>query len=165
MENKQAPVQGAIIEQHGLHYTYFRELFRAMGGFQLDYNWLITDCNIISSLSAWDEASLPHKDHIWISGRALTDFVEAKDPQWVWGVLSGFPPQYTYEQVMEYELPYADGYPGFWQLPVTMQHPLASVELVAWDSGATLLFTREPAVMDAFKTAYPWAEDLAEYNA
>lgn len=165
MDLKQAPVQGAMIQGHEWGYTCFGKTFRAMNNFQLDYNWLITDCEAIPCLQAHEARIYQYGDHAWISGRELTDMVETEDFQWIWAVLSGFPPQYTYEQVMEYELPYANEYSGFWKLPVTMQHPLASVELVAWDSSCTLLFTREPTVMDAFKTAFPWADDLAKYNA
>ena len=34
------------------------------------------------------------------------------------------------------------GYDGFWKNPVSIQHPLAELEIVAWDSTLTLLISR-----------------------
>lgn len=46
-----------------------------------------------------------------------------------------------------------------------MQHPLATVEIVPWDSSLTLLFrTREDLVRD-FLSFFPLSEELSAYNA
>ena len=49
--------------------------------------------------------------------------VETEDFQWIWAVLSGFPRHMSLDQVLEYDLPYADMYTGFWTNPVSIQHP------------------------------------------
>lgn len=57
--------------------------------------------------------------------------MKQEDFQWIWGVLSGFEKHIELDDVLRSELPYADGYAGFWKNPVTIQHPLADVEIVA----------------------------------
>ncbi len=58
------------------------------------------------------------------------------------GVLSGFKREIPLQEVLSYGLPYADSYDGFWKNPVSIQHPLAELEIVAWDSTLTLLISR-----------------------
>ena len=84
--------------------------------------------------------------------------------QWVWGVFSGFEPQISKEQVMQYPTPYADGNAGFWTNPLSIQHQLASIEIVAFDSSFALLFCREKKIYDDFRAAFPLSRNLAELN-
>ena len=44
-----------------------------------------------------------------------------------------------------------------------MQHPLAELEIVPWDSTYALLFSREKTLVDQFRTGYPQSEDLASF--
>lgn len=81
------------------------------------------------------------------------------------GVLSGFRKDVPKEEILNYSKPYANGYPGFWKPELSMQHPLATVELVAWDSVCTLIFSREEQIVRAFMAAFPLSEDLKEYNS
>lgn len=85
--------------------------------------------------------------------------------QWVWGVFSGFEPHITKEQVMQYPTPYAGGNARFWANPLTIQHPLANVEIVAFDSSFVLLFSKEKKVYDGFRAAFPLSKDLLKNNA
>ena len=84
--------------------------------------------------------------------------------QRIWAVFSGFEKMYSKDDVIEYKLPFADGYDGFWHDNFSIQHPLASVELVAWDSSCTLLISRNESIVNDFKKAFPLSEDLREYN-
>lgn len=81
-----------------------------------------------------------------------------------WGVLSGFKREVPLHQVLSYGLPYADGYTGFWKNPISIQHPMADIEIVAWDSALTLLISRDEAIAQVFRNAYPRSEDLETYN-
>ena len=66
--------------------------------------------------------------------------------------------------MLKYDLPYADGYPGFWKNPLTLQHPLAKIEIVPWDSALTLILSEEKEIVDTFRKYFRQSEDLAEYN-
>ena len=99
-----------------------------------------------------------------MSGNKLTSIIKKEDFQWIWGVLSGFEPDISLEDVLKYPLPYADGYEGFWKNPLTMQHPLTSVEIVPLDSSLTLIFSKQKEIIDQFRTHFPLSEDLTLYN-
>lgn len=84
--------------------------------------------------------------------------------QWIWAVLSGFEKSITLDEVLEYPLSYAEEYTGFWENPISIQHPLATVEIVPWDSSLTLIISRERKIVDDFKEGFPLSEDLNYYN-
>jgi len=162
----QGKVYGAILENGEPTYTRFRRIFRAMGDFQLDYNWLITDCEAFPKRHGHSIRIHQSKlgDYAWISGEELTDILRRDDFQWAWGVLSGFNKDIPKEEILRFPLPCADGNPDFWRTKLTIQHPLAEAELVAWDSALTLVFSRDEQKIKAFREAFPQSEDLKEHN-
>lgn len=158
-------ITGAILENGESGYTYLKKMFRTMDDFQRDYNWLITDCeaypkdpNIATIFQQ------KYNSYALISGEELTDFVNKDDFQWIWAVLSGFEKSISKSDILKFELPYANGYKGFWAENITMQHPLSSIELVAWDSSCTLLISRHLSIIKKFRKIYPLSEDLKRYN-
>jgi hypothetical protein len=128
---------GAILEKGEDYYTYLYKVFSGINMVQKNYNWLITD--IVSYPKIKEYEDLFSKEYCWISGEQLTKILEKEDFQWIWGVLSGFDKNIDIKEVLNYSLPYADGYEGFWKNPLSLQHPLASLEIVAWDSSSTLI--------------------------
>ena len=60
--------------------------------------------------------------------------------------------------------PYADGNGALWAPEVTIQHPLAEVEIVCWDSSCTMLLSRDEDLARRFQAFFPEAVDLNEYN-
>lgn len=140
-------------------YTDLRLVFQAFVGRQQEFNWLITnlDCNVFPT-------GLRPKQPIWLSGQELTKLVEQQDIQFIWGVLSGFPRDVTLDlNQLEFE-PYADGNSALWQPNVAIQHPLAVVELICWDSSATLLLSQDDDLAQRFRKFFPEAIDLDLYN-
>jgi hypothetical protein len=59
--------------------------------------------------------------------------------------------------------PYADGNPGFWVENPKLQHPLAKVEIVCFDSSLTLLFSKDQEIGERFKDYFRDAVDIKEY--
>ncbi len=148
-------MKGAILEKEGQ--TYLKEVFKAVNDVQRDYNWLITDCEC--GLNVYNA-----RNYGWLSGDELTDMVEQNDSRWIWGVLSGFDKKYKLKEILMCDLPYADGYRGFWQNPVSIQHPMASIEIVAWDGSSTLFISRDDRIADDFLNALPSSRNLELYN-
>ena len=70
----------------------------------------------------------------------------------------------TLDVVLQSELPYAGDYTGFWQNPVGIQHPLAVMEIVPWDSSLVLFIANDRTVTDIFISHFPLAENLEKYN-
>lgn len=66
------------------------------------------------------------------------------------------------EQVLEQPMPiWENG--GYWYTPLHLQHPLADVELVPWDSSYLLLLSHDEKLVRQFRAAFPKSEDLVEY--
>ncbi len=151
-------IYGAISEKDERWYTHLKKLFNAIDNKQLEYNWLITDweCNTDIIGTLYDE-------YCWLSGEELTDLVVKKAPQWIWAVLSGFDKSVTPEEVLKYKLPFANGYGGFWRKPLTLQHPLAKIEIVPWDSSLVLVLSEYKEIVDSFKKHYTKSQDLIDY--
>ena len=156
-------VYGAINEKGEKYYTYLPKLFDAIDNAQKNYNWLVTacDCNVQNRV----EDECLKQGYCWISGEELTKVVHEQHIQWIWAVLSGFEKDVPLEKVLEHPFPEADGYGGFWHNPITMQHPLAKIEIVPWDSGLTLFFSKDKELVQKFRCGFPQSEDLTAYNA
>lgn len=155
-------MRGAILEKGEHYYTHMAKVFNSIENEQLKYNWLITDCECYPEDKSINE--MFSKEYIWISGEQLTKIISKDDFQFVWGVFSGFSPEVTLEVVLSYDLPFADGYKGFWVNNVGIQHPLAEVEIVAWDSSLTLLISKDDNLVQKFRSNFPLSEDLSAVN-
>ncbi len=153
---------GAILKSGEKYYTYLYKIFTGINIMQKDYNWLITD--IVAYPETKEYQDLFSKKYAWLSGDELTNITEKEDFQWIWGVLSGFDKNIDIEEVLKYSLPYADGYEGFWENPLSLQHPLASIEIVAWDSSLSLIISKNKQIIDNFRLVFPLSEDLEYYN-
>lgn len=154
-------VYGAISEKDERYYTYLKKVFEAIGNAQQDYNWLITDCECVPR--NFETETLLNAEYCWITGEQLTEIILEEDFQWIWAVLSGFDKNIDISEVLKYELPYADGYRGFWEKPLTLQHPLAHIEIVPWDSSLTLFLSDNKEIVESFKKGFPFSEDLEDY--
>lgn len=154
-------VYGAIIEKGESWYTQMGKIFDAIKDKQTDYNWLITDMDGVPERIS---ECCDGKNYCWLTGEKLTEIVRQNDEQWVWAVLSGFDKSITLTEILQYPKPYADGYTGFWKNPLSIQHPLASVEIVPWDSSLTLIFSEQKALVDNFMEFFPLSENLSIYN-
>ncbi|WP_199485655.1 hypothetical protein [Absiella sp. AM29-15] len=154
-------IYGAINEKGERYYTRMSKVFEAIHQKQCAYNWLISDVDHVPSKI---EALYDQKHYCWISGDELTKIVQEDDWQWDWAVLSGFDKSIPLSEVLKYPHPYADGYRGFWKNPVSIQHPLACIEIVCWDSCLTLFISDQQALVENFKAYFPLSEDLVKYN-
>lgn len=155
-------VYGAILEKGEAYYTDLSKVFRAIGDAQLEYNWLITDCVCYPQSPETD--ALLSSEFCWLSGNRLTDIIRQENFQWIWGVLSGFEKDIPLDSIRQHPFPYADGYEGFWKNPLSIQHPLAAVEIVPWDSSLTLILSKRQEMIRSFQMYFPLSEDLSLYN-
>ncbi len=154
-------VYGAINEKGEKYYTYLKKVFDSIWNKQKDYNWLITNCECYPDNHNFKE--LLNKEYIWISGEELTQIVNQEDFQWVWAVLSCFDKSIQLSEVLKYQLPYADENKELWANPLTLQHPLAKLEIVCFDSTSTLILSEEKQIIDSFRKAFPYSENLEDY--
>ena len=154
-------IYGVIDEKIESGYTQMGKVFDAINNKQIDYNWLITD---IDSVPEKIHECCNGKNYCWLTGVELTRIVSTDSSQWIWAVLSGFEKSVNLSEILNHSQPYADGYKGFWSNPLSIQHPLASIELVAWDGCCTLLISNNYTLIENFKNIFSLSEDLLKYN-
>lgn len=155
-------MKGAILKKGEKYYTYMSKVFAAINDEQLKYNWLITDCICYPENADYDE--LLSKEYAWLTGEELTQIIDKENFQWIWAVLSGFPKSVTLEEVLKHNLPNVDGCGEFWKSTISIQHPLADIEIVPWDSSLVLIISKSDIIIESFMRCFPLAQDLATYN-
>lgn len=155
-------MKGLILNKGEPYYSYFGKLFKSVEELSKNYNWLISNAECYPQNLEFQERF--NMNYVWITGQELSQILCLEDFQWVWGVLSGFSNTTKLSEVLKRRLPYADGYTGFWQNPLKMQHPLAEVEIVAWDSSCSLFICKNDKIIEQIATVYSSAEDLEQYN-
>lgn len=153
---------GIVDRMSHKYYTYMSKVFQAINNAQLQYNWLITDCVCYPQNN--DVEKLLDQEYCWLSGKELSAIIEQEDFQWIWGCLCGFSKDITVEDVLKHPLPSAEDYNGYYQNPVSLQHPLSSIEIVPCDSSWTLVISKDKAITDCYLKNYPKCEDLSSFN-
>lgn len=126
------------------------------------YNWLIT--NIECYPSNMQIKKLLDNEYCWISGKNLMKILYTEKFHWVWGVFSAFSDEVELKEVLNYSFPYADGYKNFWKNPISIQHPLAKMEIVAWDGSLVLVISKKSKDIEAIMKKKTKAKDLETYN-
>lgn len=154
-------IYGAINNKGEKYYTDLKKVFHAIDNKQNDYNWLITDC--VCYPQNMEIKNLLSKKYLYITGENLTKLVAKENFQWVWAVLSGFEKCIELSDILKYDLPYADEYKGFWEKPLSLQHPLAHIEIVCWDSSLTLFLSEDKKLVNSFLDAFLYSENLEDY--
>ena len=154
-------VFGVIDGESHRFFTYLQDVFPAIKDAQSRYNWLIADsyCNISNPI----DQEIRRQGYCWMTGEALTAFAGQDKTQWIGAVFSGFEKDIPLEEVLKYPLPCWE-HPGFWHNPLTLQHPLATVEIVPWDATYTLLLSKNAQIIADYREFYPKSQDLAAYN-
>jgi len=144
------------------YFTNLKEVFDVLGSAVEEYNWLLSDydCNIYPS----DKIPI-NKPFVWLDGAKFIDIVEKYKIQFIWGVVTAYVKDIALKDILKYSLPYAEEYTGFWQTPITMQNPLADIEIVSLDSTYLLVISKLPEVIEKFLKEYPDSTDLAEHNS
>ena len=155
-------VFGAILEKGERFYTRLLGILQAIEPLHEPFNWLITSCECYPQDPKTDE--LFSQEYCFLSGEELIALLEQDDFQWVWSVFSAFGKDVSLEEILTYPLPFADHNPAFWKNPLTMQHPLTQIEIVAFDSSLTLFLSNQQPLTEQFRRAFPLSEDLRQYN-
>lgn len=156
-------IKGAIYENINVNHTYLEKTFEVINNKQKEYNWLITDIEYFPMNKS--TITLMDKEYVWISGEDLTSMIKDEEFLITWGVFTGFKKDIKFEDIMKYELPYANGYGGFWEEKISIQNPLADIELVAWDGLLILFISKDEDLVKEFKNGLSKSQDLLEYNS
>ena len=95
----------------------------------------------------------------------MTEIVNKQNIQWIWAVFSGFHKDVSLEEVLKEALPYANENVRIWTNPVKMNHSLAKIEIIPFDSSMTLVISEDKELIERIRTGFSLSEDLTVYNA
>ncbi len=138
-----------ISKEDEYYYTDMLKVIKAIGGKNLDYNWLITEIETSTGDYFEDE-------YIILTNEELLDKLESKKIQWIWGTFSAIPKKYKQEEILKYNLP---GVENIDKKEIKPQHPLAEIEIIAYDSTFVQIIAKEE-IAKRFKKIYPGAKEL-----
>lgn len=110
------------------------------------HNWLITDLECYDT-SGWDGCEKWGRRELFLTDEALRRDVNARDMQFIWGVFSAIPAEYSEDAVRRYPMPEAET-PRYMANSILPQHPLAFLELYAEDGCLTFVSAREPSLLE-----------------
>lgn len=144
-----------ISEKEEKYYTHMLKVLNSIGGRNLDYNWLITDIEAYPQDNGELDKLISENDYLFLSTDELITMLEKNDFQWIWGVFSAIPKNFTKEEVLKYELPFADGNYDIYKEDIfVIQHPLADIEIVAFDSSCVQIVAKDEEIANKFKDLY-----------
>lgn len=156
-------MKAVVIQKGEKYYTFLKSLLHSIDNVQREYNWLITGFECYPQNKEYAE-KLSGK-YCWITGDDLTDMVEDEDFQWIWGVFSAFPKNLKKDSILKYKLPQAEDNTGIWQIPISIQHPFAEIEIVAWDSSMTIIISKNDDIVEKLKNNNTLTEDFEGFLA
>ena len=151
-------MKGAILEKER-NYTQLNLFLPIIKEIICSYNWLLTDID-----SDYSSENLHISNYDFLSGKDFQKLIVEETCTYAWGVFSAVSPEVPIEKVLENGLPYANGYTGFWENPITIQNKLASIEMVIWDGEMALIISRDEKVVNGFLDYYTLSEELEKYN-
>ncbi len=153
-------IYGVFIGEGEPGYTLMKKVFNSMENDQLNYNWLIANYECFPATKEYDE--LFDWNTVFLSGERITEIVNTEDFQWIWGTFLSFSKDISEDEIMSHKLPWSDEYKGYYQIPLSMQHPLAETEVIAFDSTFTIVLTKSKELYDKIRMAYPLSIDLED---
>ncbi len=139
-------------------YTHLRSLFKEL---QIpdDYKWLVTDIEAYSIDQEFDLFLANNSECFICTHKELMTWLEKDDVQWIWAVFSLFYSTISLDKILVEELPgIGDEHPRphlFDDNKSTIQHPLAVLEIDAFDSTFMAMTSKEDKYIDIFKKLYP----------
>ncbi|MGX5438207.1 hypothetical protein [Bacillus thuringiensis] len=147
---------------YGSKHTVLASVFDSFQGREKEFNWLITDMEIVAHQEEKLIRDYPKMSHpiVWIAGEDLSNIVNKYNPQFIWGVLSAFDKSINIDINNLLVEPYANGNEGLWVPSPNIQHPQAKLEIVCWDSYVTLFFSKDEDIDDKFQDYFKYAKKL-----
>lgn len=153
---------GLVIDKGENYYTDIKDILDNIGDLYKQYNWLISgyECYPLDEKLA----KLFSGKAILLSGEELMNALDIENFQLIWGVLSAIPKSISKDEVMKYQLPYAQFNNDVWNASKSLQHPLSEIEIIGWDSSATIIKSKDSSLIQMIKENKNQAIYLEEYN-
>lgn len=126
------------------------------------HNWLITDLDCLD-YCGWDGCEKWAKRELFLTDEEFRRDVDLRDMQFIWGVFSAIPAEYSKEEIYQYPLPESET-PRYMSSRIVPQHPLALFELYADDGWFTLVSSPNASVLEPLYRLPYKVRDEEAYN-
>lgn len=125
--------------------SYFKDILAALPELP-PHNWLITDLDCLD-YCGWDGCEKWAKRELFLTDEEFRRDVNLRDMQLVWGVFSAIPAEYSKEDIYQYPLPESET-PRYMSNSIVPQHPLAFLELYAFDASFTFVSSFNASMLE-----------------
>ena len=154
-------MRGIVIEEGEQFYTDLKGILNMLGSSVTDYNWLISGYECYPQDS--DISKIFKGNPVIISHSEMYRILEKENFQWIWGVFSAIKGDISKEEIFSHPIPFAEGNSNIWKVPVSIQHPLAEIEIVAWDSSESIVICKDDALIDSISKCNTYSITMKEY--
>jgi len=137
-------------------HTYLEPYFRLIEPMVRDFDWLCTELEVVGDQP---KQSTDDLGRVWFTGAQLIDYVYG-GPQFIWAVLTAISPHDRDAAMTDTAVPLADSNPDCWSSTRVPQHPYGHIEIVCFDSSATLLIGGDAFAVASFEKAFPGAKPI-----
>jgi len=153
---------GLIIrDSNNQNHTSLKNVIISLADIIKKYNWFLGDYEC----SVYPSTKIPETgDFVWLSGEEFVLILEKHEIQFIWGVALAYAKGIELKEILSHPRPFADGNEAFWKPELTMQNPLAEIEIISWDSTMLLVIAKSKELIEMFIKEYPNSLDLKEYN-
>jgi hypothetical protein len=138
-------------------YSLMKEIIETLN-VPIDYKWLISD------IEAYPEnaeiVEVINKGYLIISNKELLSLLTKEDFQWIWGVFSLFTNDINDKEILSSKKPFiVFGNDEVYGVNPVVQHPLAILEIDAYDSSYVFMSSKEEIYIDRFKRLFPESKE------
>jgi hypothetical protein len=141
--------------------TDLTELFKPIYKEIENYNWILSDIEY-NGTSTYNDLPINYDhDYFILSPKQFRKLVDI-DIQIYWAIILGVPIDIEIK-IDENELPYADGNGLVWKNG-NIQYPDASIEIICFDSGYTIVKFKDETLSDTFKEYFDEAIELEKFH-
>lgn len=145
-------------------YTKLNDIFEGIDNSHKEYNWLLSNMEVsVLNNEALDE-DLNNREYLFLTGEELDKLINENDIQFIWGIITGFDKNRTEEEVVEECIPQIEGFKGYWDENISLQHGLSIIEIVACDSSYVIVVSDEDEIIKSMDKHFEEAVDLAYDN-
>ena len=124
-------------------------------------NWLITDLECYD-YHGWDGCEKWAETELFLTDAELRRDVNLRNMQFLWGVFSAIPTEYSREEVYSHPLPESQ-IPMYMNNHIVPQHPLAVLEFYVDDGWFTFVSTHDEKLLHPlYKLPYPTKNEEAD---
>lgn len=149
---KDKKIKRLISKKERKYYTYMLEIINALN-IPLDYKWLISN---VEAYPSDRELENRLNNTLIITNKDLLDILNKEDFQWIWGVFSLFQDSVKNDDILKEDIPdLENGKRDVYGEEPVIQHPLAILEIDAFDSSYVFMSSKEDKYINIFKELFP----------